>query len=62
MIGRLRQCSYVRRLRGIKKFAVDKLQSATPARLSLLSKVEPVAGHFGDKAHLSKLFPCNITG
>ena len=38
--GRLRQCSHVGRPRGIKKFAVDKLRSATPVRLSLLSTVE----------------------
>ena len=37
MIARLRQCSRVGRLRGINKFAVDKLRSATLVRLTLLS-------------------------
>ena len=60
MIGRLRQCSHVGRLRGIKKFAVDKLRSATSVRLSLLSTVETV-DTLVIKRIFRKVFPCNIT-
>ena len=60
MIGRLSQCSHVGRPRGIKKFAVDKLRSATPVRLSLLSTVEAMATLVW-KSIFGKLFPCNIT-
>ena len=59
MIGRLRQCSHVGRTREIKKFAGDKLRSATPVRVSLLSSVEVVAT-FVIKQLLKKLFCCNI--
>ena len=34
---------HVGRLSGISKFAVDKLRSATPLKLSLLSTIEAVA-------------------
>ena len=44
---------------GIKKFAVDKLRSATPVRVSLLLTVEVVAT-LVIKNCLRKLFCCNI--
>ena len=43
MIGQLTQCIHVGRPREITKFAVDKLRSATPIRISLSSTVEAVA-------------------
>ena len=54
MIGRLSQCSHVGRPRGIKKFAVNKLRSATPVRLTLLSTVEGVATLVWTAAYLWK--------
>ena len=59
VIRRLCQCSHVGRPRGIKKFAVDKLRSATPVRVSLLSTVEAVAT-LVIKHRLRELFCCNI--
>ena len=43
MIEHLSKCSHVGRPMGMKKSAVDKLWSATPVRLSLLSTVKAVA-------------------
>ena len=59
MIGRLRQCSHVGRPTGIKKYAVAKLRSVTPVRVSLLSMIEAVAT-LVIKHRLRKLFCCNI--
>ena len=59
VIGRLSQCSHGWRPRGLKKFAVDKLRSATPVRVSLLSTVEAMAT-LVIKHRLRTLFCCNI--
>ena len=58
MVERLGQCSHFGRPRGIKKFAVDTLSSATSVRLSLLSTVEAVATLVSKRLFL-KLFSRN---
>ena len=58
VIGQLSQWIHVGRPREITKFAVDKLRSATPIRLSLSSTVEAVAT-LVIKYLFRKLFSCN---
>ena len=58
-LERLNQSSHVGKPRGIKKFEVDKLRSATPVRVSLLSTVEAVAT-LVMKHRLRELFWWNI--
>ena len=63
-VARLRQCSNVGRPRGIKKFAVNTLRSATQVRLNRFVIYGRSRGSFVDKAAPSKavLLQCSPPG